>query len=151
MTHHFTARGAWVEHLPNKAFAGQAQGKGSLPAVGSIVLAGQEVGWDELTKVLSELSQSGLAQGLHRTAAQGGEPRPESGKVRSFHVERHIYRPIDTRATLFFMKMQKESWQANYDSLKARLGRVGWISEGYAQDRGPGAGGPCYQWTKGQR
>ena len=46
------------------------------------------------------------------------------------------------------MKMQKEPWQANYDSLKARLNRVGWISEGYAQDRGPGAGGPCYQWTR---
>jgi len=24
----------------------------------------------------------------------------------------------------------------------------GWISEGYVQDRGPGAGGPCYQWTR---
>ena len=55
---------------------------------------------------------------------------------------------MDTRASLFFMKMQKEQWQANYDSLKARLRQVGWISEGYAQDRGPGAGGPCYQWTR---
>ena len=26
--------------------------------------------------------------------------------------------------------------------------QVEWISEGYAQDRGPGAGGPCYQWTR---
>jgi hypothetical protein len=25
---------------------------------------------------------------------------------------------------------------------------IGWISEGYVQDRGPGAGGPCYQWTR---
>lgn len=25
---------------------------------------------------------------------------------------------------------------------------MGWINEGYAQDRGPGAGGPCYQWTR---
>jgi hypothetical protein len=25
---------------------------------------------------------------------------------------------------------------------------VGWISEGSVQDRGPGAGGPCYQWTR---
>lgn len=25
---------------------------------------------------------------------------------------------------------------------------MGWISQGYVQDRGPGAGGPCYQWTR---
>ena len=31
-----------------------------------------------------------------------------------------------------------------YARLRARLGRLGWISHGYVQDRGPGAGGPCY-------
>ena len=25
------------------------------------------------------------------------------------------------------------------------------ISHGYVQDRGPGAGGPCYQWTRKER
>jgi len=39
-------------------------------------------------------------------------------------------------------------YQARYDGLRRRLAEVGWISEGYAQDRGPGAGGPCYQWTR---
>ena len=38
--------------------------------------------------------------------------------------------------------------QAEYARLRARLSQVGWISHGYAQDRGPGAGGPCYQWTR---
>jgi plasmid replication initiation protein len=38
--------------------------------------------------------------------------------------------------------------QRDYARLQRRLGRVGWISEGYVQDRGPGAGGPCYQWTR---
>jgi hypothetical protein len=38
--------------------------------------------------------------------------------------------------------------QVEYQRLRARLGRLGWISHGYAQDRGPGAGGPCYQWTR---
>ena len=38
--------------------------------------------------------------------------------------------------------------QARYRELRESLQRVGWISEGYAQDRGPGAGGPCYQWTR---
>jgi hypothetical protein len=116
--------------------------------MGSIVLARQEVDGDELAKVLAELSQGGLAQALKRATAQGGQARPEGGKVRSIHKERHIYRPIDTNAILFFMNKELEPWQATYEKLKVRLGRVGWISEGYAQDRGPGAGGPCYQWTR---
>jgi hypothetical protein len=32
--------------------------------------------------------------------------------------------------------------------LIGQLGNVGWISEGFVQDRGPGAGGPCYQWSR---
>ena len=39
-------------------------------------------------------------------------------------------------------------WQAQYDQLSQGLAHTGWISEGYVQDRGPGAGGPCYQWTR---
>lgn len=39
-------------------------------------------------------------------------------------------------------------YQLTYGRLRARLGQVGWISQGYVQDRGPGAGGPCYQWTR---
>src|SRR6478672_9955416 len=35
-----------------------------------------------------------------------------------------------------------------YQRLRRQLATVGWISEGYVQDRGPGAGGPCYQWTR---
>ena len=38
--------------------------------------------------------------------------------------------------------------EADYAQLRARLAKVGWISYGYVQDRGPGAGGPCYQWTR---
>ena len=38
--------------------------------------------------------------------------------------------------------------QADYARLAKQLSATGWISEGYAQDRGPGAGGPCYQWTR---
>ena len=46
------------------------------------------------------------------------------------------------------MKHHTAQWEAQYARLRARLARVGWISHGYAQDRGPGAGGPCYQWTR---
>jgi hypothetical protein len=38
--------------------------------------------------------------------------------------------------------------QTRYSDLIGQLGGVGWISQGYVQDRGPGAGGPCYQWTR---
>lgn len=38
--------------------------------------------------------------------------------------------------------------QESYAQLAQRLASTGWISEGYVQDRGPGAGGPCYQWTR---
>lgn len=39
-------------------------------------------------------------------------------------------------------------YQAHYAQLRDRLAEIGWISEGYVQNRGPGAGGPCYQWTR---
>jgi hypothetical protein len=38
--------------------------------------------------------------------------------------------------------------QNEYARLRAQLADLGWISEGYVQDRGPGAGGPCYPWTR---
>ena len=38
--------------------------------------------------------------------------------------------------------------EAKYAKLRTRLQGVGWISQGYVQNRGPGAGGPCYQWTR---
>lgn len=46
------------------------------------------------------------------------------------------------------MKIQSAPLEAEYARLRARLAHLGWISHGYVQDRGPGAGGPCYQWTR---
>jgi len=46
------------------------------------------------------------------------------------------------------MKEQLKTWEAEYARLRAGLGQIGWISQGYVQDRGPGAGGPSYQWTR---
>ncbi|MGA3182666.1 MAG: DUF6788 family protein [Verrucomicrobiota bacterium] len=45
-------------------------------------------------------------------------------------------------------KMTLAQWEARYARLRQRLSATGWISQGYVQDRGPGAGGPCYQWTR---
>ena len=38
--------------------------------------------------------------------------------------------------------------QKEYARLAAQLARIGWISEGSVQNRGPGAGGACYPWTR---
>src|SRR5260370_42245726 len=38
--------------------------------------------------------------------------------------------------------------ESEYARLRARLAKMGYISNGYAQNRGLGAGGPCYQWTR---
>jgi len=52
------------------------------------------------------------------------------------------------------MKTKKQSapnlqaWHSEYQKLSRSLASIGWISEGYVQDRGPGAGRPCYQWTR---
>lgn len=42
----------------------------------------------------------------------------------------------------------RPQFQRHYARLRRRLTKIGWISEGYVQNRGPGAGGPCYQWTR---
>lgn len=47
-----------------------------------------------------------------------------------------------------FMNAKNQHLAAQFDRLRARLADIGWISNGYVQDRGPGAGGPCYQWTR---
>ena len=38
--------------------------------------------------------------------------------------------------------------KTEYAKLQARLADLGWICNGYVQNRGPGVGGPCYQWTR---
>ena len=63
-------------------------------------------------------------------------------------IGRYLYRLIDKAATLVFMHPDLSEIKTEYAQLRARLARAGWISQGYAQDRGPGAGGPCYQWTR---
>ena len=46
------------------------------------------------------------------------------------------------------MKLDRTALEAEYARLQSQLARAGWISQGYVQDRGPGAGGPHYQWTR---
>jgi hypothetical protein len=46
------------------------------------------------------------------------------------------------------MQLDVAELKNHYAKLRTQLAQVGWISQGYVQDRGPGAGGPCYQWTR---
>jgi hypothetical protein len=41
--------------------------------------------------------------------------------------------------------------RAEYSKLQKQLAATGWISHGCVRDRGPGAGGPCYQWTRKEK
>lgn len=49
------------------------------------------------------------------------------------------------------MKTNLSELRVEYRRLQRQLARTGWISHGYVQDRGPGAGGPCYQWSRKER
>jgi hypothetical protein len=42
----------------------------------------------------------------------------------------------------------EQQWRELYARLHTCLAEPGWISAGSVQDRGPGAGGPCYHWTR---
>lgn len=41
-----------------------------------------------------------------------------------------------------------ESARAEMAAIRRGIAEVGLLSGGYVQDRGRGAGGPCYQWTR---
>ena len=49
------------------------------------------------------------------------------------------------------MKTDVLELRVEYRKLQRQLARTGWISHGYVQDRGPGAGGPCFQWSRKER
>jgi len=49
------------------------------------------------------------------------------------------------------MKTDVKEAKAEYGRLLKALSRTGPVSHGYVQDRGPGAGGPCYQWTRKEK
>ena len=58
----------------------------------------------------------------------------------------HYYK--DAAPTALGMERDGSPEESGGGPPSPRRWRVGWISQGYVQDRGPGAGGPCYQWTR---
>ena len=44
--------------------------------------------------------------------------------------------------------LEIEAAEKEMAAIREELGKIGLVSHGYVQNRGPGAGGPCYQWTR---
>ena len=44
--------------------------------------------------------------------------------------------------------LEIEAAEKEMAAIRNELGNIGLVSQGYVQNRGPGAGGPCYQWTR---
>ena len=44
--------------------------------------------------------------------------------------------------------LEIEAAEKEMAAIRNELGNIGLVSHGYVQNRGPGAGGPCYQWTR---
>jgi L-2-hydroxyglutarate oxidase LhgO len=51
---------------------------------------------------------------------------------------------------IVFMKTKRTPAQRRkeFETFARQLASIDWISEGYVQNRGPGAGGPRFQWTR---
>src|ERR1017187_6643463 len=140
LTDDLAAGGFGFEQLPDEAFEGQAQAEDAVAAVGAVLLGREQRCGQKIAQVLLELGQGGLAEALGGAAAQAARRGGEAGK-QGVCIERYIYRLIDTSATLFSMKNHTTRWETQYTRLRDRFKDLGWISEGYVQDRGPGAGG----------
>jgi hypothetical protein len=102
LTDDFTAGGLAIKHLPEKALTGEAQRIDALTAVESLVGRGEQVNWDKVGQVPGELGEGGLAEFLHRAAAEGGEAGAEGGEDRCGHRGGMNTAPIDTSGRLAF-------------------------------------------------
>jgi hypothetical protein len=147
LAHDFAAGGVGFEHLPDEAIEGQPEAENPVAAVGSLVRGGQQRGGSRSCRCVWS-----WARVVWRTAAPVRRPQAASRERRAgkygVRIERYLYRLIDSPARLFRMKRTLSQRENQYARLRAQLQDAGWISEGYVQDRGPGAGGPHYQWTR---
>ena len=152
----FPAGGVFIEHLPEKTPESATDAIRAFAAFVARPGRSQDLGGKESAEAVFHLRESALAdvgKDLRREPAHRGQNGQPLFKKRCVHhIGRYIYRPIDTYASLFSMKVKKsqsaQELETVYARLREQLSQTGWISQGYVQDRGPGAGGPCYQWTR---
>jgi len=150
LAHRFPATGSRVEDLAQKGPEGQLQGKDAVAAARALFLPSQGLlgnpGAEEALEMGQRLRADGLDGGLERSQA-----RAPGGEERSFAHNKYIYLSwIDIKGKMTAMK--KTSSQAlarQYDQLRRRLARIGYISQGSVLDRSrlhpPRSG---YQWTR---
>ena len=152
----FPTGGVLIEHLPEQTPESAPDAIGALAAFVAGPGRSQDLGGKESAEAVFDLRERALAdvdKGLRRAQAHRGQNGQPLFKKRCVHhIGRYINRPIDTYASLFSMKVKTsqtpETLENTYARLREQLAQTGWISQGYVQDRGPGAGGPCYQWTR---
>jgi len=149
----FAAGGLRIEHRPHKAPKDTSRRVGALAAVGSRV--GQcmrHVGQGRTGQSFEAGEGVGARFGQGSAEAVGGElsaklrqkrltDRPSGGIYTALLIPSHVF--MKNLAVL-----KPPDIESRYRELVHQLGRTSWISEGYVQDRGPGAGGPKYQWTR---
>jgi len=148
---HLPAGTGRIERLLEEAPKGATQRKDAVATVGPLLGLREQPGWNEPFQM-----QEALLADVLDAPDQGRQARAPRREVRSIeHKSGRYTAPIDAGVTLLFMKKANASasaslaqWKAQYQHCRQSLAAVGWISEGYVQDRGPGAGGPCYQWTR---
>jgi hypothetical protein len=135
------------EYLIEEAKEGAPHAIDALAAVGAFIGLGEQARRQQWVEQPFEVGEALLAE-VSDLMPQVGQPGAERGKERC--VPRAVYLPpLLTRLLPWvFMNVNLTQIEEEYAQLRARLGRLGWISHGYVQDRGPGAGGPCYQWTR---
>jgi hypothetical protein len=143
----FAAGGIGLEHLAEEAKEGAAHAIDALTAVAALVGLGKQARRQERLEQQLQVAKTLLAQVLD-PATQGRQAGTEGRKEGRVHRAVYIPTLLTSRLPWVFMNVNLAQIKDEYAQLRARLGRLGWLSHGYVQDRGPGAGGPCYQWTR---
>jgi len=147
--HDFPAGRVALQNLPQPTPEGAVQRQEPVAAVALGRLVVQAPGREDGTQARLNLGEGRVAERLQRcfngTGSQGRQHRHQLREVTGH--KGGIYTALLTKAIPFF-EMTPEKRQTEYQALRQQLSGLGWISEGYAQNRGRGAGGPCFQWTR---
>lgn len=149
----FAEGGRWGEGLEEEEPEGALEGEEALAAVGAGGLWTEEMIWKEGGEEELEFGSGSGAEGT-KAAAQGREGVSKGWKEGGEHRGGSDTALLTLESGDGYgpkMKADLEAIDREYERLKEQLSRIGWISAGYVQDRGPGAGGPCYQWTRKEK
>jgi hypothetical protein len=143
----------WGEGLNEEEPEGALKGEDALAAVGAGGLWTEEMIWKEGGEEDLEFGSGSGAEGT-KTAAERCEGVSKCGKKRGEHTSGTHTALLTMENENGYGREMKADLGAiyrEYEKLKEQLSGIGWMSAGYVQDRGLGAGGPCYQWTRKEK